>query len=92
MKDERIIFRLSSNLKTAFMAKAQAENKRYTDVLIELLEQYVNQSDDSSEIEEIKLRLQKLEEEVKKTTSLREEIEALREFRDRILAAANTNP
>lgn len=88
MKDERIIFRLDSSLKEAFIAKAQAENKRYTDVLIELLQKYVAQApSDLSEIEQIKLRLERLEEEVKKTSALRDEIEGLRQFRARVLAA-----
>jgi hypothetical protein len=88
MKDERIIFRLDGSLKEAFIAKAQAENKRYTDVLIELLQKYVAQApSDLSEIEQIKLRLERLEEEVKKTSGLREEVEGLRQFRARVLAA-----
>jgi cell shape-determining protein MreC len=87
VKNERIIFRVDSNLKAAFMVKVKAENKRYTDVLTELLEEYINSSSEPQEIEEIKLRLQKLEKEVEKTNGLKEEIEALKEFRDRILAA-----
>ena len=84
MKDERIIFRLDGSLKEAFIAKAQAENKRYTDVL----QKYVAQApSDLSEIEQIKLRLERLEEEVKKTSGLREEVEGLRQFRARVLAA-----
>lgn len=85
MKDERIIFRLDSSLKEAFIAKAQAENKRYTDVLIELLQKYVAQA--PSDLSEIEQRLERLEQEVKKTSVLRDEIEGLRQFRARVLAA-----
>ncbi|WP_375492759.1 hypothetical protein [uncultured Nostoc sp.] len=61
--DDRIIFRINSTEKEAFMAKVQKENKKPSEVLISLVRRYLEEEEQSQtlDLEQIKLRLQEHE-------------------------------
>ncbi len=71
--DDRIIFRLSSSLKAAFIEKVEKLGKKQAEVLIELLQEFVEKPDASSELELVKHRLLELESEVSKLKDQQEE-------------------
>jgi hypothetical protein len=60
--DDRLTFRLPSTKKTEFLTKIEKQGKKPSEVLNDLLEQYLQQSEESSDLEEIKQRLNRLEE------------------------------
>ncbi|MBD2770696.1 hypothetical protein [Iningainema tapete] len=59
--DERIIFRISSSQKEAFMEKVNLEGKKPSEVLIGLVRKYLEEPTETSEMEQIKQRLENLE-------------------------------
>lgn len=61
--DERIIFRINSSEKEAFIAKVQKENKKPSEVLVSLVRKYLEEEeqDQTLDLEQIKLRLQEHE-------------------------------
>lgn len=61
--DDRLTFRLPTSKKTQFLAKVEREGKKSSEVLNELVERYLQQqSEQGSDIEEIRQRLAKVEE------------------------------
>ncbi len=63
MSETRINIRIAPEKKDAFLQKVKLEGKNVTDVLIDLIDQYVgNKAEAGGEILELKQRVQKLEE------------------------------
>lgn len=60
--DDRLTFRLPMIKKTEFLTKVEKQGKKTSEVLNELIESYLQQSEQSSDIDEIKQRLARLEE------------------------------
>jgi hypothetical protein len=61
--DDRLTFRLPTVRKADFLKKVEKEGKKTSEVLNELVERYLEQQlEQTSDIEEIKSRLNKLEE------------------------------
>ncbi|MBO3462353.1 hypothetical protein G7B40_028985 [Aetokthonos hydrillicola Thurmond2011] len=59
--DDRIIFRINSSEKNAFMAKVAKEGRKPSEVLIDLVRKYVQESSQTLDLEEIKQRLEQHE-------------------------------
>ncbi|WP_375494911.1 hypothetical protein [uncultured Nostoc sp.] len=62
MAETRINIRISPEKREAFYSKVKEEGKSVTDVLTDLIDQYVGNKVETSEILELKQRVQKLEE------------------------------
>ena len=62
--DGRLIFRLAEAKKTAFTNKVERQGKKVAEVLNELVDKYLEELEKPSEIEEVKLRLTKVEEQL----------------------------
>ncbi|MBD2505069.1 hypothetical protein [Anabaena azotica] len=62
MSETRINIRITPEKKEAFYEKVKQEGKNATDVLIELIDQYLGNRDESSDIVELRQRVAKLEE------------------------------
>jgi len=62
MAETRINIRISPEKREAFYKKVQQEGKSVTDVLTDLIDQYVGNKVETGEILELKQRVQKLEE------------------------------
>jgi gas vesicle protein len=64
--DDRIIFRLPSSLKSEFTRKIDRLGKKQAEALIEMVQKFVEESDEPSEIQLIKQQLNALQEEMSK--------------------------
>lgn len=62
MSETRINIRISPEKKDAFYEKVKQEGKNATDVLIELIDQYLGNKVESNDIVELRQRVAKLEE------------------------------
>ncbi|MBD2253328.1 hypothetical protein [Nostoc parmelioides] len=62
MSETRINIRITPEKKDAFYEKVKQEGKNATDVLIELIDQYLGNKVESSDILELRQRVAKLEE------------------------------
>ena len=62
MAESRLYIRISPQKKEAFYEKVKQEGKNATDVLIDLIDQYLGIKAQSGEIVELKQRVEKLEE------------------------------
>ena len=62
MAESRLNIRISPEKKEAFYEKVKQEGKNATDVLIDLIDQYLGVKAQSGEIVELKQRVEKLEE------------------------------
>jgi len=62
MAESRLNIRISPQKKEAFYEKVKQEGKNATDVLIDLIDQYLGIKAQSGEIVELKQRVEKLEE------------------------------
>lgn len=62
MAESRLNIRISPQKKEAFYEKVKQEGKNATDVLIDLIDQYLGIKAQSGEILELKQRVEKLEE------------------------------
>lgn len=62
MSETRINIRITPEKKDAFYEKVKQEGKNATDVLIELIDQYLGNRGESSDIVELRQRVAKLEE------------------------------
>jgi hypothetical protein len=62
MTESRLNIRISQETKDAFYQKVKEEGKNATDVLLELIEQYLGNKPESGDILELKHRVAKLEE------------------------------
>ncbi|MBD2459208.1 hypothetical protein H6G80_34875 [Nostoc sp. FACHB-87] len=62
MSETRINIRITPEKKDAFYEKVKQEGKNATDVLIELIDQYLGNKVESSDIVELRQRVAKLEE------------------------------
>ncbi|MEO1433858.1 MAG: hypothetical protein AAFS12_03855 [Cyanobacteria bacterium J06632_19] len=62
MAESRLNIRISPDKKDAFYHKVKAEGKNATDVLIDLIDQYLGVSAESGDILELRQRVEKLEE------------------------------
>ncbi len=62
MAETRLNIRISPEKKDAFYQKVKLEGKNATDVLIDLIDQYLGNKVPSGEILELRQRLEKLEE------------------------------
>ena len=62
MAESRLNIRISPEKKEAFYEKVKQEGKNATDVLIDLIDQYLGISAESGDILELRQRVEKLEE------------------------------
>lgn len=62
MAESRLNIRISPEKKDAFYNKVKQEGKNATDVLIDLIDQYLGIKAESGEILELRKRVEKLEE------------------------------
>ncbi len=62
MAESRLNIRISPEKKDAFYQKVKYEGKNATDVLIDLIDQYLGNKVESGEILELRQRVEKLEE------------------------------
>jgi hypothetical protein len=62
MTESRLNIRISPEMKDAFYQKVKEEGKNATDVLLDLIEQYLGNKPESGDIVELKHRVAKLEE------------------------------
>ncbi|BCL39984.1 hypothetical protein [Nostoc sp. MS1] len=62
MSETRLNIRISPEKKDAFYEKVKQEGKNATDVLIELIDQYLGNKVESNDIVELRQRVAKLEE------------------------------
>ncbi|MBG1268496.1 hypothetical protein [Nostoc sp. WHI] len=62
MTESRLNIRISPEIKDAFYQKVKEEGKNATDVLLDLIEQYLGNKAESGDIVELKHRVAKLEE------------------------------
>ena len=62
MAESRLNIRISPEKKEAFYEKVKQEGKNATDVLIDLIDQYLGVSAESGDILELRQRVEKLEE------------------------------
>ncbi|AKG21370.1 hypothetical protein [Calothrix sp. 336/3] len=62
MAESRLNIRISPEKKDAFYQKVKQDGKNATDVLIDLIDQYLGSKVESGEILELKQRVEKLEE------------------------------
>ncbi len=62
MAESRLNIRISPEKKEAFYEKVKQEGKNATDVLIDLIDQYLGVSTESGDILELRQRVEKLEE------------------------------
>jgi maltose-binding protein MalE len=62
MTESRLNIRISPEKKDAFYQKVKQDGKNATDVLIDLIDQYLGNKVESGEILELKQRVEKLEE------------------------------
>ena len=62
MTESRLNIRISPEMKDAFYQKVKEEGKNATDVLLDLIEQYLGNKPESGDIVELRHRVAKLEE------------------------------
>ncbi|MDJ0620336.1 MAG: hypothetical protein QNJ63_26960 [Calothrix sp. MO_192.B10] len=62
MAESRLNIRISPEKKDAFYQKVKQDGKNATDVIIDLIDQYLGNKVESGEILELKQRVEKLEE------------------------------
>lgn len=62
MSESRLNIRISPEKKDAFYQKVKQEGKNATDVLIDLIDQYLGSRAEQGEIVELRQRIEKLEE------------------------------
>ena len=62
MNETRLNIRISQERKEALIAKSKREKRNVTDVVTDLIDEYLGMKTESTEILEMKRRIQKLEE------------------------------
>ena len=64
--DDRIIFRLPSSLKSEFTQKIDRLGKKQAETLIEMVQKFVEEPDEPSEVQVLKQQMSAMQEEISK--------------------------